>query len=285
MKKTYFLSLVVAFGILSSCCQKAPAPSKSDEESLLAILYQQKAGEYRALCFQAYRLAKMQVDSALNKNPENTNYAVITDLDETVLDNSAQEGWIYEQDTTASFQSLETWWLKGKAKAVPGSVEFFQYLKKRKVDVYYISNRSASPQYIKATMVNMNTLKFPYSDFPADTTHFLFQQGSVASKEPRRLKVIDTLKKNVIVYLGDNLIDLDKAFDKTVDGYQNSEQRLHKVDSLKSTWGVKYIVFPNAIYGDWESAFYSKYLIDHKGANLTQEQKNKIRKKLLNSSY
>jgi 5'-nucleotidase (lipoprotein e(P4) family) len=285
MKKTYFLSLVVAFGILSSCCHKTPAPSKSDEESLLAILYQQKAGEYRALCLQAYRLAKMQVDSALNKNPTETNYAVITDLDETVLDNSAQEGWIYEQNTTASLQSLETWWLKGKAKAVPGSVEFFQYLKKRKVDIYYISNRSASLQYIKATMVNMDTLKYPYTDFPADTTHFLFQQGSVASKEPRRLKVIDTLKKNVIVYLGDNLIDLDKAFDKSADGYQNSEQRLRKVDSLKSTWGVKYIVFPNAIYGDWESAFYSKYLIDHKGANLTQEQKNKIRKKLLNSSY
>ena len=52
-----------------------------------ASLYQQEAAEYRALCFQAYNVAKDRVDEAVKVHTD-TPYAVITDIDETLLDNS-----------------------------------------------------------------------------------------------------------------------------------------------------------------------------------------------------
>ncbi len=50
--------------------------------------------------------------------------------------------------------------------------------------------------------------------------------------------------------LGDNLND----FDSEVRGKNNNE-RSEYVDKIKDKYGVKYIVFPNPMYGDWEGEY------------------------------
>ena len=50
----------------------------------------QSAAEYHALCLQAYNIARMRLDEAL-KQTSSKPKAIITDLDETALDNSAEE--------------------------------------------------------------------------------------------------------------------------------------------------------------------------------------------------
>ncbi len=274
-----FLGAVLMF---ASCSKKEKHETKADNGSVLSILYQQQAAEYRALCLQAYNLAKLRVDEALRsdrdpKHKAHKHWAVITDLDETALDNSQFEALAFEDDTTASFPMLQNWWLQEKAKDVPGAVEFFKYLKSKDVDIYYISNRTSSPAYINATRINMRNLGFPYTD-TTDNDHFKFQTDA-SSKESRRLEV--TAKDSVIVYLGDNLIDLDKAFDQYKGKYLPSDIRRHKVDSIKYMWGDKYIVFPNAIYGDWESTFYQKYKDNHNNQAPSMKLKRYIRKCLL----
>src|SRR3954451_23772627 len=65
------------------------AAANPAERELLADLYVQTAAEYHALCLQTYRHASECLARRLNEAPkEGPPFAVIMDLDETVLDNS-----------------------------------------------------------------------------------------------------------------------------------------------------------------------------------------------------
>jgi len=275
MKKFPPLLMLALCSILLYNCHVTSCKQAQDEESVLAVLYQQQAGEYRALCLQAYNIARERIDTALKRDSVAKAQhkqglkplAIITDLDETALDNSESEAMFYKNDTNATFALLHDWWLQGKAKAVPGAVDFFNYAKSKGVHIYYISNRSVD--VIDSTRTNMHRLGFPYTDSAKNDVVFRFLSTSVPTKQGRRDTV--AMKDSVIVFLGDNLIDLDKAFDEIPSKfppkltYLTSEQRQRKVDSIKNKWGYKYIVFPNAIYGDWESALYDKFRAEHKG--------------------
>ena len=236
--------------------------ARGDKESVLAILYQQRAAEYTALCLQAYNLAKRKVDAALASQVltrEELPLAVITDLDETALDNSANEVHQYLADSLYDPKEFNRWIRSEQAGAVPGSIEFFRYVDSlsthgpRKIDIYYISNRDDS--MVSNTLDNMKNLGFPQ----CDPTHFKFKT-TTSSKEARRQEVLRD--HQIVVLLGDNLIDLDARFD----GYQQTpDQRMGQVYNLKEKWGDLYIVLPNADYGDWESYFYYQYRLEHNG--------------------
>jgi 5'-nucleotidase (lipoprotein e(P4) family) len=260
----FLLSFISSFAqskkILTSQAAKLPG---GDKESVLAILYQQRAAEYAALCLQAYNLAKRKVDAAI-ANPVLSQgdlpLAVITDLDETALDNSANEVRQLLKDSLFDPTEFNRWIRTMQADTVPGSMEFFNYVDSlsqhgpKKIDIYYISNRDTS--MVSYTMTNMKNLGFPQCD---DPSHFKFKSNT-SSKEARRQEVLKD--HQVVVLLGDNLIDLDAHFD----GYQQtSEQRKTQVYSLKDRWGDLYIVFPNSDYGDWESYLYHQYRLEHNG--------------------
>ena len=94
MRKIFILFLV--FGSCSSPKQVS-APHMLPQEALTSniitngklftALFQQRAAEYRALCFQAYNIAHLRLDQAL-QNTGNLPSCIITDIDETILDNS-----------------------------------------------------------------------------------------------------------------------------------------------------------------------------------------------------
>src|SRR5437016_2303676 len=105
--KKYLLSLglvvssvvLTYFVTVSTTAQQTtqPAPATANNEYQVgAILYMQKAGEYRALAYQAYNIARLQLDSdfdkknlkKLPKDEQKKPRAVMVDIDETVLDNS-----------------------------------------------------------------------------------------------------------------------------------------------------------------------------------------------------
>ncbi len=256
--------LLLSMGLLTACGNNnTPAPAnsadssakKGDAEVVMSILYQQQAAEYRALCLQAYNIAKERVNQYKTAKTEKDSLAIITDLDETALDNSANEAQLFLDSTTYSPPEFNTWGKLKLAKAVPGSLAFFNFANdlnarlKKKIDIFYVSNRDTS--LVAPTMDNMQTLGFPQ----IIASHFLFcPDPKKPSKEGRR----QLIEKNhyVIVLLGDNLIDLDSAFDS--DNHKLTEgERRTRVDCLAETWGAKYIVFPNAIYGDWEGSLYN----------------------------
>jgi 5'-nucleotidase (lipoprotein e(P4) family) len=236
--------------------QPAADTARNDDQIIMALLYQERAAEYRALCLQCYNLAKLRLDEALKKplGPRSKPLAVVTDLDETAIDNSANEAWLYQNDSAYFPPEFDDWSTYGQAGSVPGSVDFFKYVnsrrdrKNRKITIFYISNRTNTPAIVNATMHQMDVLGFPQL---VDSQFRFKLKDSTSSKEGRRLQVEQAYE--VAVLLGDNLIDLSGAFDNTAD---TPALRLARVDSLRDAWGDKYIVFPNAEYGDWEKALY-----------------------------
>jgi 5'-nucleotidase (lipoprotein e(P4) family) len=231
----------------------APNQTKADHQVLMALLYQQKAAEYRALCLQAYNIARERVATAARTQKSALPLAVVTDLDETALDNSANDAWLYKHDTTYWPVQFNHWCLAAAADSIPGSVTFFRFVnglrdrKGRKVDIYYISNRDDS--LVWATMKNMDSLGFPQ----ISRSHFMFKKETSSGKQSRRDSV--SAGHIIVALLGDNLVDVDSAFDG-----KGLVARLSATDRLSARWGENYIVFPNATYGDWENALYKDYM-------------------------
>ena len=227
----------------------------------LPVLWQQTAAEYRALCYQAFNLARLRIGEIPEGELKKGRLAIITDLDETILDNSSREAQLILDGQVHSGANWKEWSNMHIAKEVPGALEFLEFAHARGISVFYISNRDTSE--IKPTLENMKKLKMP----DADTAHMLFQSGS-SSKETRRSRVMQHY--NVVLLLGDNLNDFSEVFEK-----KTVTERKNEAEKLEGEWGRKFIVLPNSTYGEWENALYGYK------RNLNPEEKDSIRTVLL----
>ena len=101
MKKS-FLLVLLSFGIMvcfqycsnSNAFNSNPNPEPaigSNDHLIMAVLYQQKSAEYKALCYQAFNFAKFKLDQSSKAMGMMKQRAIIVDIDETVLDNSPYE--------------------------------------------------------------------------------------------------------------------------------------------------------------------------------------------------
>ena len=158
----------------------------------LPVLFQQTAAEYRALCYQAFNIAQLRIDQIPKRKLRKEKLAIVTDLDETILDNSYNEAQLIKEGKEFSPQSWKKWTNQSAATAVPGAVEFLQYAKKKGISIYYISNRDSTE--INSTLINLQKLQLP----DADTAHMLFLTKT-SSKEERRLTVGATLQLSCLL--------------------------------------------------------------------------------------
>lgn len=212
--------------------------------SLNAVLWQQRSGEYRALCYQAFAIAKMKLTEkmALHRKDEMP-LAIVTDIDETVLDNSPQQASDILHHRTYTEANWKDWTSRAEAGALPGAVAFFQYADKMGIQCFYVSNRR--PEERSATIKNLMIAGFPQ----ADSVHVLLKDTS-SDKEYRRLQIKQHY--NIALLVGDNLNDFDKMFYQ-----QPSYTRCNLVRDNSDLFGDVFIILPNAMYGDWESAIWN----------------------------
>jgi len=224
---------------------------------LMAVLWYQTSAEMRALCYQAFNTARISLDQAVAVNNGQKKLAVVVDIDETMVDNSFYEA----QNVLGNFGYPERWseWIdKASATAIPGAVDFMKYAVSKGVDVFYISNRKIAEK--DATVKNMRSLGFPM----IDDDHLLLRDKT-SSKNERRDKVAAT--HEIILLIGDNMNDFGGIYEnKTV------VDRFAVTDDNKTEFGKRFIVLPNPMYGDWESAVL-KYNFKQ-----TNEQKDSVRK-------
>lgn len=254
-------SLLLLGALAAGACGQS-RPDAGAYDALSATVWFQTAGEFRALCYQAYTLAALRLETDVRDSVRQRPRAVIVDVDETVLDNSPHQAKLLETGT-----AFPSWWKewvdKASAEAIPGAVEFLKTAVASGVDVFYVTNRSREER--AATIRNLATQGFPQ----ADETHVLTRED-VSSKERRRLKVGET--HDVILLVGDNLADFAQVFER-----KPLEDRNDAVDRLRSEFGRRFIVLPNTLYGDWESA------VMHYGRDLTPEQRHELRMNSLRS--
>lgn len=266
-----FAAILFAFGVFSNTnfAQQVPVPAADNEYQMAATLYMQKAAEYRALCYQAFNLAKLRLDAdadkknlkTLPKNERKMPRAVVVDIDETMLDNSPAQAYGIVNKTSFNLKDWYAWGEMRKAKAIPGAVEFAVYAKSKNVRIYYVSNRDEAQK--QATVDNLKAV-----GFPDVSNENVLLRTTESGKEARRAAVRKTHR--IVMLIGDNLNDFDAAFER-----KSVLERFSETDRAKTNWGARFIVLPNAMYGDWESAVYE---YDRK---LTEQQKKEKRAKAL----
>lgn len=262
-KKTFLLAGLSAI-VLSSCVTiKQNSVTTQDKAlhnieangKLYAAVWQQNAAEYQALCAQAFNAATMHLDQVL-KQTHDKPLAIVTDIDETFLDNSPYAVQMAREGKSFSDATWTQWTAKAEAKPLLGSQAFFQYAASKGVTIFYITNRKEADK--EATIKNLQKYDYPFAD-----QHHVIVRTNESGKQNRRDKVSET--HYIAMLLGDNLSDFSTDFDK-----KSQQQRLDNVKSNQSLFGTKYIVFPNSGYGDWEGA-----LMDYR-YDYTKEQKDRI---------
>ncbi|PWW11725.1 5'-nucleotidase, lipoprotein e(P4) family [Mangrovibacter plantisponsor] len=225
-------------------------------QSVLAVNWFQQSGEYQALAWQAFNSARLAFDASAHK--VHGRRAVIVDLDETMLDNSAYSAWQAKHGQPFSDKTWAEWTQAKQAVAVPGAVQFARYVNSHGGTMFYISNRDAKDS--AATKANMEALGFPGVN---DKTLLL---KTDSSNKQARFDSVKASGYHVVLYVGDNLNDFGAAT-----YHKDNAARRQFVSDNHARFGTELIVLPNPLYGDWESGMAPGYF------KLTPEQKLQVR--------
>ncbi|MEO8822918.1 MAG: 5'-nucleotidase, lipoprotein e(P4) family [Ginsengibacter sp.] len=222
---------------------------------IFATAYQQRSAEYRALCYQAFNIAHVRIEQ-FNRERSPKPRAIMTDIDETILNNSPYEAHQLLQGKDYDDESWNEWASMGKADTMPGGLHFLQFASASGIEIFYVTNRGERER--EGTLKNLKKFNFPN----ADNDHLLLKQ-TTSSKEERKNSIAAT--HTIVLLMGDNMNDFSNLFEK-----KTSDERDKVADDFSSEFGNRFIVLPNPVYGDWESALY------HYNYSLSPAQKDSV---------
>lgn len=241
------LSLSAIILIIAGCSSHQQTDQQLlSSQATLAVNWMQQSGEYQALSWQAFNVAKVAFLN--NEVPKGYKKAVIVDIDETVLDNSPYAAWQINNSHSYSDKDWAKWVDARQSKALPGSVSFALFVKEHGGRIFYISNRSQ--QNFDSTVSNLKTQGFP--DISAQN---LLLKDETGSNKIGRFNRVKEMGYFPVLYVGDNLDDF------TAESYnKNNVVRRDFVTRNSQEFGKKFIVLPNPAYGGWESGMGNNYL-------------------------
>ena len=219
-------------------------------ENTMGALWYQNAAEVDALYQQGYNVATNKLKELL-KQPTDKPYSIVLDIDETVLSNIPFQVKMIKDGTAFNPKLWDEWVQKAEATPVAGAKEFLQFADKNKVQIYYISDRTDAQ--VDATIKNLEAQGLPVQG----RDHLMFKKEGDKSKEGRRQEVLK--HTNLVMLFGDNLVDFAEFSTKS------EADRDKMFEQLKAEFGDKFIIFPNPMYGSWESAVYQGEKKDGKG--------------------
>ena len=229
-------------------------------DNLNAVLWVQTAQEYRALTTQTWRAAAAQLDAAL-ADPTWTALlpgegaelqqptlppAVIVDIDETMLDNSAYQARLVVDGNSYGSASWAAWVKERRATPVPGALEFAKAAADKGVTIVYISNRTHD--MMADTVANLRAYGFPVDEanyyglgveVPGCTPH-----GS--EKGCRRIAAAS--KYRVLLQVGDQITDMAQVTSNS------RAERDALLNDHRAWFGQRWFVLPGPTYGGYEPA-------------------------------
>ena len=229
---TSFSRLLGAYataGILFAlAAQAAEAPKVARFAS--ALNWMTKSREYKAVCLQTYANAWEKVAGAAKK--QKGPWAIVMDLDETVLDNSGYQRRLEASGKGHSQEAWEKWVVEEKAGLVPGAKEFIAKVRKLpRARIIFISNRYAR----NAAFTKANVKKLGLA---ADNDIFLLRKEKADTKTIRQNEVLQGTGRmaahgahRVLAWFGDAAHDFP--------------------NDPKLKWGTQKFMLPNPVYGDW----------------------------------
>ena len=226
------------------------AATRTVYESATRSLAEAKADvTWTAALEQRQDLDDPQVQAALK-------VAVVLDIDETVLNNSAYFARIIRDEKRIATGTWDAWVAERRATALAGVIDYIREAKRQGIAVVYLTNRACRkrpgsdepcPQR-SDTIVNLQEAGLPALG-PDDLVLLRNQQpGWDRDKSKRRAFVCENYR--ILQIFGDNLGDFAPA-----PGNRNSgvtpDQRRAVTAQYHDKWGSKWFMLPNPMYGPW----------------------------------
>ncbi len=239
-------------------CPK-PIPTNNN---LNSVAWVQTATEYDALALQTYANAKAILPEAIKDRkwtaaPEQQQVdvrslkpAIIVDVDETVLDNSAYQARLIKKNELYSPKTWGKWTKERKAGAVPGAVDFLRTADNQGVKVFYVTNRDKAEE--RDTRANLLARGFPINEEEGeDVVMMRGEKEDWGSDKTTRRQAI-SFDYRIIMLIGDNLGDFMSA-PKGTPAERDTAAAKHR-----DWWGQRWFMLPNPTYGSWERALIGK---------------------------
>ncbi|MDE2714633.1 MAG: hypothetical protein OSB74_09760 [Verrucomicrobiota bacterium] len=223
MKATLIFAFAGLLGMGCATPQRAPFSTALD--------WVTRSREYKAVCLQTYASALEKVAAAAQKEPGP--WAIVMDLDETVLDNSGYQRDLETKGEAYSQESWEVWVLKKEAALVPGAKEFISKVRALpRARIIFISNRYA--RNTNPTRLNLEKLGVAGAN-----DIYMLRKEKADTKIIRQKEVLEGTGRmvkhgahRVVAWFGDAAHDMP--------------------DDPKLKWGTHKFMLPNPIYGNWD---------------------------------
>lgn len=262
MRFAMYMAIIASMVAITAGCTTKKTVDLRDN-NFNSTLWVQSASEYRANSMQAYNSALKNLDEAMEDvaltaiQEQSQDYsalpaAIILDIDETVLDNSQYQAQLLIDGDQFDPETWDKWIAARSAPAIPGSVNFINNVRKKGVEVIYITNRECKfrdgvndicPQK-RDTIENLKTIGI--SDVSEGNMMLKNEKPEWTSeKKSRREEVAKNYR--VIMLFGDDLGDFLPDVKKNI----TSQERDALVIKYSSYWGVKWFSFANPTYGSW----------------------------------
>lgn len=233
------------------------------DDNLNAVLWMQRAAEYRATCETVYHAAADRLDAAL-KDPDwdalvpaerasaakGLPPAVVLDVDETVLDNSPYQARLVRSGGEYDEVSWDGWVREEKAQPVPGVLDFAKAATARGITLIYISNRAE--HLGPATLSNLRKAGLPVKDDSVFLGLGTFVEGcEQEGSEKLCRRQLAGRKYRVLMQFGDQLGDFAQVVANTPDARDALQAQ------YRGWFGQRWWALPNPSYGSWEPALFN----------------------------
>jgi 5'-nucleotidase (lipoprotein e(P4) family) len=217
--------------------QQTPAAEHGRE-----VKWVRDSEEYATITRWIYRSATQSVRQQAQRLQRGQSWAVVLDVDETVLDNTA-----YELERRAYGQPHDeavfaAWIARREAGAVPGAAEFIAEVRRMGGRVAWITNRLVGTR--AHTEENL-ALRGLWAE--GDRLCMMDLADTAYTKTARRAEVLRGTGAcgfgapiTVLAWIGDQLGDIPRAGEADADA------------GREEAFGVRYFLLPNPMYGSWE---------------------------------
>ena len=254
-------------GVRSACSPDRPFAEGAER----ATLWMMTSAEFRSSAGVIYRAALQALrqglaDPGWSAEPSQGGDlselppAVIMDIDETVLDNTAAEArMLLQHACPADFPAIwDAWLAERAAPAIPGAAEFIRTARTledsrgRRVRVFLITNRECAartgqpggcPQQAD-TIANLRALGL---DSPLLEDELMLkgeQPGWESEKLPRRRLIAG--QSRIVLNVGDDLGDFLPDVRHLSLADREQARCRHR-----DWWGTRWFMIPNPVYGSW----------------------------------
>lgn len=233
---------VVIWALVAGCASRGvPAPAAGSNviptaEISQAVHWVRDSAEHRAVFLQTYAAAAAALESLATGREPGT-WAIATDADETVLDNSLYQKELEERGESFTPATWTAWVERRAAPPLPGAVDFLRHVHELGGRIAVVTNRGQAG--CPATEDDFRRHSIPYD--------VILCRTDTSRKEPRWQKVEDGSATEalppleILMWLGDNIEDFPGL----------DQQVRFDPDTAFTAFGGRFVIFPNPMYGSF----------------------------------